>query len=69
MHAMVAIWTLFSVILFVAEPLFLHHWFLENAQRDPEGTFRRIELLHRILLTIGLITVFGAVSGSHGWSF
>lgn len=69
MHAMVAIWTLFTVILFVAEPLFLHRWFIENAARNPEGTFRRIELLHRGLLTVSLVTAFGAVAGSHGWSF
>ena len=67
MHAMVAIWALFSFILFIAEPLFLHRWFLERAARDPEGTFHRIEILHRVLLSVSLIAVFGAVSGSHGW--
>lgn len=69
MHAMVAIWLLFTVMLFVAEPLFLHRWFLENARRAPVATFRRIELLHRGLLAVSLLTVIGAVAGSHGWSF
>jgi hypothetical protein len=31
-----------------------------------EARFRRIERLHRILLTLSLITVAGAVAGSQG---
>jgi len=67
MHAMVAVWAIFTVMLFIAEPLFLHRWFLQRAQRDPEGTFRRIERMHWVLLTISLVTVLGAVAGAHGW--
>lgn len=66
MHAMVAIWLLFSIMLFIAEPLFLHRWFLESAKRQPEVTFQRIERLHRVLLAVSLITVAAAVVGSHG---
>ena len=69
MHAMVAVWALFTVMLFIAEPLFLHRWVLEAATREPERTFRRIERLHRVLLTVSVVTVLGAVAGSHGWSF
>ncbi len=69
MHAMVAIWALFTVMLFIAEPLFLHQWFLKAAEKAPEKTFRRIERLHRLLLTVSLLTVLGAVAGSHGWRF
>ena len=68
MHAMVAVWALFTVMLFIAEPLFLHRWVLEAATREPERTFRRIERLHRALLTVSVLTVLGAVAGSHGWS-
>lgn len=67
MHAMVAIWTLFTVMLFIAEPFFLHRRILERAEREPDATFRRIERLHRVLLLLSLLTVFGAVAGSHGW--
>jgi len=67
MHAMVLIWLIFTVMLFVAEPLFLHRWFLDNARRRPEATFRLIERLHRVLLLLSLITVLGATAGSHGW--
>ena len=67
MHAMVAVWLLFTILLFVAEPLILHRWFHERAKSDPEGTFVLIERMHRVLLVVSLITIFGAVAGSHGW--
>ncbi|MBK7900664.1 MAG: hypothetical protein KA603_01430 [Azonexus sp.] len=66
MHAMVAIWALFTLMLFVLEPLVLHRWFLERARRDPEGTFRRIQRLHWLLLSASLAAAAGAVAGSHG---
>ena len=66
MHAMVAVWLLFTVMLFVAEPLILDRWLLARAEVEPERTYRRVEWLHRILLIASLITVFGAVAGSHG---
>ena len=67
MHAMVAVWALFTLVLFVLEPLFLHRWLLERARRAPEATFRLIARLHWMLLTLSLITVAGAVAGSHGY--
>lgn len=69
MHAMLLVWVVFSVMLFIAEPLFLHRWFIAAARQRPEATFRRIERLHWVLLTISLVTVAGAVAGSHGWIF
>src|SRR5262249_46627315 len=49
MHAMVALWLIFSVMLFIAEPLFLHQWFLSRARSAPESTFRLIHGLHWFL--------------------
>jgi len=66
MDAMVAIWAIFTVMLFIAEPLFLHRRFREQASRDPEGTFRKAQRLHIALLTLSLATVGGAVLGAHG---
>jgi uncharacterized membrane protein len=66
MHAMVVVWLLFTVMLFVAEPLILHRWLLARAKVEPEATFRLVEWSHRILLILSLITVAGAVAGSHG---
>lgn len=67
LHAMLAVWGVFSVMLFVAEPLFLHRWFLQRAERDPEGTFRTIQRMHVVLLAISLLATAGAVAGAHGW--
>jgi uncharacterized membrane protein len=66
LHAMVGVWLLFTLMLFVAEPLFLHRRLLARARADPEPTFRLVEQLHRILLALSLITLLGAVLGSHG---
>jgi uncharacterized membrane protein len=69
MHAMVFVWFVFTVMLFVAEPLFLHRWFINKATEEPESTFLLIERLHRVLLAISILTVLGAVAGSHGMVF
>jgi uncharacterized membrane protein len=69
LHAMVGVWLLFTLMLFVAEPLFLHRRLLARARADPASTFRLVERLHRILLTLSLITLLGAVLGSHGVVF
>ena len=66
MHAMVALWAVFTLVLFVLEPLVLHRWFSERAARDPEGTMAIVLRLHRVLSTAALITVAGAVAGAHG---
>jgi uncharacterized membrane protein len=66
MHAMVGVWLVFTAMLFVAEPLFLHRRLLGRAKAEPESTFRLVARLHRILLALSLITLLGAVLGSHG---
>jgi uncharacterized membrane protein len=67
MHAMVLVWAIFTFMLFALEPLWLHRWFERSARRDPETTFKVIQRLHWILLSISLLTIAGAVAGSHGW--
>jgi uncharacterized membrane protein len=69
MHAMVLVWAVFTLVLFVLEPLWLHRWFQARAQRDPEGTFSIIARMHWVLLAVSVITIAGAVAGSHGWMF
>jgi uncharacterized membrane protein len=66
MHAMVGVWLLFSLLLFIAEPLFLHRWFLDYAKAAPDSTFRLVRWLHWVLLTLSILTILGAVAGSHG---
>jgi uncharacterized membrane protein len=65
MHAMVAVWLVFAAMLFVVEPLYLHRRMA--ASPDPAGDFRRLERMHRVLLALSLLTLAGAVAGSHGW--
>ena len=69
MHAMLTVWLLFTAMLFVLEPRFLHRWFEMHAQRAPERIFALIQRLHWFLLAVSLITVAAAVAGSHGGLF
>lgn len=66
MTLMLIVWVIFSLILFVLEPLFLHDWFRKKAGENPTLTLKRILRGHRVLLVLSLIAVFGAVLGSHG---
>ena len=66
LHAMSAIWLIFTLMLFVLEPLVLHKWFERRAQSQPEKTLALIQRLHWVLLTASLLTVAGAVAGVHG---
>jgi uncharacterized membrane protein len=67
MHAMVCLWALFALMLFVIEPFVLHRRTASVA--DPAKRFARMEMLHRVLLSLSLLTVAAAVAGSHGWQF
>lgn len=67
LDAMVGLWSIFALMLFVAEPLFLDRWLLQRAKHQPEKTFRMVERLHWLLLALGVITVLGAVAGAQGW--
>jgi uncharacterized membrane protein len=69
MHAMLLVWALFTVMLFIVEPFFLHGRFVERARADPAGTFARMERFHWIVFTASLVTIFGAVAGAHGYAF
>lgn len=63
--AMIAVWLLFTAMLFVIEPFVLHPWLLVQSKLKPKTTFSAVEWLHRILLFISLVSL-GAVMGSHG---
>lgn len=69
MHAMVLVWLIFTIILFVLEPFVLHKLFKKQMERNPERAFKIIHKAHWVLLTLSLITIIGAVAGSHGWFF
>jgi hypothetical protein len=71
MHAMVATWLLFALPLFVLEPLFGGRLLGRLAKRAPDLALARLRRFHLALLTLSLVTIFGAVAGSHGasWHF
>ncbi|MGO4685641.1 hypothetical protein [Hyphomicrobium sp. 2TAF46] len=64
MHLMVGLWTIFALMLFVIEPLHLHRSLADAT--SPEVDFLRMMRLHQLLLAVSIITIFGAVGGSHG---
>jgi uncharacterized membrane protein len=79
MHAMVAVWVVFTLMLFVIEPL-VHRRSstrLTNLgdasapdappRRDPGRMFARVVRIHWILLAASVVTIAGAVAGSHGY--
>lgn len=66
MHLMTLIWIVFTLVLFVLEPLFLHQWFHEQAVKNSAKTFPLVHTIHKILLALSLLAVFGAVAGAHG---
>ena len=67
MHAMVCVWLIFAVMLFVLEPLFLERFLSSPRRRRSRGDLSpRRKWLHRGLLCLGLLTIAGAVAGSLG---
>ena len=66
MGAMLLVWSLFTLLLFVLEPLVLHRWLATRARSDREGTLRIVHRMHWFLLVLSLVTIAGAVAGSHG---
>jgi uncharacterized membrane protein len=68
MHAMVGVWTLFVLVLFVAEPSILHRYFRGWAVARPATAFAWLHRVHWLLLVLSVVTILGAVAGSQGWS-
>ncbi len=66
-HGMTLLWLIFTLILFVLEPLVLHKIFQKYVKIDPVRTFKIMHTAHWILLILSLITMAGAVAGAHGW--
>lgn len=67
MHAMVCVWLIFAVMLFLLEPFVLHRRLVAAISTDKAGhVFDRMHRLHRLLLALALITIFGVAGGAHG---
>jgi len=68
-HAMTLVWVIFTLVLYVLEPLILHKLYKKYTAKNPEKVFNIMHRAHWFLLALSLITTAGAVAGSHGWSF
>ncbi|MGF1758569.1 hypothetical protein L4D76_11605 [Photobacterium sagamiensis] len=68
-HLMTFVWVVFTLVLFVLEPLILHRWFREQAIKDSENAFVWLHRMHKVLLSLSLVAVLGAVAGAHGFRF
>jgi len=66
LHLMTAIWFMFTLVLFVLEPLFLHKLFHRLAEQDNDGAFKKLQIMHVILLSLSLLAIAAAMAGSHG---
>jgi uncharacterized membrane protein len=69
MHMMTFIWVIFALVLFALEPLFLHRWFREQAIKNSENAFNWLHRMHKLLLTLSIVSILGAVAGSHGYQW
>jgi uncharacterized membrane protein len=65
-HLMMAIWTLFALMLFILEPLFLHEAFRRVAVHEPERAFRLAIKLHAFALAASTLAIASGVLGAHG---
>ena len=66
MHLMVAVWALFATLLFIIEPLIIRHTIHQRFAAAPHATLARMLWMHRVLLTLSLFAIFGAIGGAHG---
>jgi uncharacterized membrane protein len=69
LHLMTFVWVVFTLVLFVFEPLFLHKWFHEQAKKDSEKTFLIVQIMHIILFSLSILAIIGGMAGSHGFIF
>jgi hypothetical protein len=69
MHAMVLVWLVFTLALFVVEPLLSRRRQARAEARDAQAAMARLQRGHWVLLVLSILTVLGAVAGSHGWIF
>lgn len=67
LFAMIGIWFLFFVMLFIIEPFVLPKFIPRLSGQGSKRVFPIMHIAHQILLLASLITIAGAVSGSHGF--
>ena len=66
LHLMTFIWFFFTLVLFVIEPILIKRNIHEKAIRDPAATFRFVNRMLKVLTTLSMIAILGAIAGVHG---
>ncbi|MGH7781404.1 MAG: hypothetical protein ACREQR_16455 [Candidatus Binataceae bacterium] len=67
MQAMVALWVLFGLMLFIIEPLVVGPRMEQMLTRDPARALIRMERMHWVLLILSLLVIAAVVGGVYGW--
>jgi len=65
LDAMVLLWAVFMLMIFVVEPI-AHPRLEAEAARDPQAVLKRLQRAHIVLLAAAIVTILGAVAGVHG---
>jgi uncharacterized membrane protein len=69
LHAMVAVWLIFTLLLFVGEPLVVRRWVHRQVLAGNMTVLMLLHRMHWVLLVLSLVTVLAAVASSHGLTF
>jgi uncharacterized membrane protein len=69
MHTMVAVYLLFTLLLFVVEPLFFHQFLRRLAARSPTLPMLLLLRVHWLLTSVSLLVIAAAIVGAHGWNY
>jgi uncharacterized membrane protein len=67
MHAMVLIWLMFVLALFLIEPYFIKDHGRVVKDGRSFGSLQKTQVVHLLILTLSLITIFISVLGAHGF--
>ena len=67
MHAMVLIWLMFVLALFLIEPFFIKDHGRVVKDGRSFGNLQKTQVVHLLILMLSLITIFISVLGAHGF--
>ncbi|MBF0110358.1 MAG: hypothetical protein HQL76_14400 [Magnetococcales bacterium] len=67
LHAMIGIWILFSIMLFIIEPFVLPRMVGKISPRGSRRVFPVMHYLHIVLLIGSVIAIMGGVAAAHGF--
>lgn len=67
MDAMVVLWAVFGLMLFVMEPLVVGPRLERRLQSEPGRALARIAAMHWVLLVASLAVIGAVVAGVYGW--